>query len=788
MKFLRIIFLGALALTIIAITASYFLLRMSLPQLNGELTTSNLSSATSIERDAQGIVQINGHTRADIAFALGFAHAQERFFQMDLQRRNAAGELSALFGQAALDHDKQVRLHRFRARAQRNLQHYPAEAMEVLSAYSNGVNFGLEKLKAQPFEYTLLAKTPQKWLPEDSILTVFSMILVLQDDQGWFERTRGTMAEALPADLYKFFTQQGGIWDAPLVESASFGPSLPPAPIPSTGWPELIPATTAMSYVPMASEDVVVGSNNWAVSGQLSKHGGAMIADDMHLAIRVPNIWFRAQWKNPNNSRLTSGATLPGTPLVVAGSNGKLAWGFTNTQGDWSDVILLETNDDKSAYKTVEGWKKFDIYPEVIDIKGDKSLSFDVRETQWGPVIGEDAKGRLLALKWTAHEVTGANMGPYVMETVESVSDALKLGPSFGMPHQNLVMADDTGAIGWTVAGPFPNRVGTDGKLPESWSDGTRSWDGIRGLDQHPALATPDNQRLWTANARTLSDEAFEMMGDSAYALGARQQQIRDDLLAIDVFDEKTLLGIQLDDKAIFLTPWRDHLLQRLSKDDITEASLIEAKHHLEQWTARAEIDSVGYRLVREFRLKTIEYITAPLISYMQTIDPNFDLAKANRQIEYPSWALLQARPMHLLNRDFASWDELELFAIKAVVEPLYSDGTLVDNTWGEANKVIIEHPMARFVGPIKWFMSMPHEPLNGDTHMPRVQTPTHGASERFVVSPGKEDKGIFHMATGQSAHPLSPFFGNGHADWVKGTASPWLKGETVYKLTLQPY
>ncbi|BFM11165.1 penicillin acylase family protein [Simiduia litorea] len=787
MKLLRILSASVIALTVITIAAIYLMLRMSLPQLDGTLTQSEIQAPVTIERDAQGIVEITGKTRADIAFALGFTHAQERFFQMDLQRRNAAGELSALFGEAALNHDRQVRLHRFRARAQRNLQHYPSQAVEILNAYSKGVNFGLDSLPAAPFEYTLLGQAPSPWQPEDSILTVFSMILVLQDDQGWFERTRGIMAESLPADLYAFFTQQGGQWDAPLIESASTGTTLPPAPIPSTGWSDLMPESTAMRYVPMVSEDVVVGSNNWAVSGALSKHGGAMIADDMHLAIRVPNIWFRAQWQHPDTGRLVSGATLPGTPLVVAGSNGKLAWGFTNTQGDWSDVILLELNDSKDAYKTAQGWKPFERFQESIHIKDRAAQTVEVRETQWGPVIGEDPKGRLLVLKWTAHDITGANMGPYVLESVESVHDALKLGPSFGMPHQNLVMADDSGAIGWTVAGPFPKRVGTDGRLPESWSDGSRSWQGIRGLDEHPVLATPAHQRLWTANARTLSDDAFKMMGDSAYALGARQQQIRDDLFAADRFDEKALLDIQLDDKAVFLTPWRDHLLQRLSRKDITEPSLIEAKTHLEQWTARAEVDSVGYRLVREFRLKTIEYLTAPLISYMQTIDPDFDLAKANRQIEYPAWSLIQTRPTHLLNPDFSSWDELELFAIKAVVEPLYEDASLADNTWGEANKVIIEHPMARFVSPIKWFMSMPHEPLNGDTHMPRVQTPTHGASERFVVSPGKESEGIFHMATGQSAHPLSPFFGNGHRDWVEGKASPWLKAETQYSLTIQP-
>lgn len=767
---------------------AYLYLRQSLPLLDAALEVNGVVDTVTIARDQQGIVEISAQTRGDIAFGLGFAHAQDRFFQMDLQRRNSAGELSELLGAAAASYDKRVRLHRFRARATRNFASMTVSEQQLLQAYSDGVNAGLNALAAPPFEYTLLLQTPRQWQPEDSLLTVASMILVLQDDEALFERTRGQMAEALPKDLYDFFSQQGGEWDAPLTSDVAIGDTLPAAPMPTTGWRDLFAADTAMQYSAMQSEDPIIGSNNWAVAGQLTQHGGAIVADDMHLAIRVPNIWYRAQWRHPQTGRLISGASLPGTPTIVAGSNGKLAWGFTNTQGDWSDVIQLETDASKQKYKTAQGWQEFTLYDEIIAVKDGESQSLQIKETQWGPVIAVDAQGRELALRWTAHDNDGINMGAMLLETANSVAEAIELGPRIGIPHQNLTLGDDSGAIGWTVAGPFPKRIGTDGKLPESWSDGTKFWGGYRGLDQHPKLYNPSHGRIWTANARTLSGDQFEMMGDSAYALGARQQQIRDDLFARDRFTEQDQLDIQLDDRAVFLQRWQQRLLGVLKTTAAQkQPALQSALKEVENWGQRADVSSVGYRLTQAFRLKVIEFITAPLETYMLATDPEFNYANANRQVEYPAWELLTQRPMHLLNPDFNSWDELELLAIKSVVDPLYTDSNLADNTWGEFNRAKIQHPMARFVKPIEWWLSMPATQLNGDTHMPRVQTPTHGASERFAVSPGKEDLAYFHMATGQSAHPLSPYFDKGHSDWVEGNASAWLKGETAHRVILKP-
>ena len=276
-------FLVLLALTLLL---GLWWLRGSLPQLDGQVEVTGLEQPARLHRDSQGLLTIEARSRADIAFGLGFAHGQDRFFQMDLQRRNAAGELSALFGDRALDLDRLHRVHRFRHRAQRNLSLASPGVKRLLDAYRDGVNAGLRSLERMPFEYTLLGASPEPWRSEDTYLTVFTMILRLQDGQARHERGMGLLHEVLPPDLFAFFSQQGGRWDAPLT-----GEPFEELPVPPTALPPTAESATDQVRVVLHDADLVPGSNNWAVSGAFTAHGGALVADDMHLGHGIPNIW-----------------------------------------------------------------------------------------------------------------------------------------------------------------------------------------------------------------------------------------------------------------------------------------------------------------------------------------------------------------------------------------------------------------------------------------------------------------------------------------------------------------
>ncbi len=776
-----LIFIAAVVLAIWIATT----LRFSMATVDGEFHLEGLTHAVAIERDDKGIPSILSEDRAAIAFGLGFVHAQERFFQMDLLRKNSAGELSELIGEATLEHDRGIRQHRLRKRAERNLTKIPSDQLELLNAYARGANAGLNQLDSKPFEYHLLNVEPQPWQAADSLLVLFSMYMTLQDEFGETEYNQNLMADVFPKDLFDFLQAKGGKWDAPLL-----GDALTPAPIPDAGISDLALSSAPLVYQPLLeSDDYAIGSNNWAVGGALTESGAALVADDMHLAIQVPNIWYRARWPLANGLTMT-GASLPGTPAMIVGSNSKVAWGFTNTTGDWGDWVLLETDDNLNHYQTPAGPKEFTVYEETINIKGQPSETLTIKETLWGPLLKQNYKGQWMAFRWVAHDVEGANMNLIGMESVTSVAEALPLASTFGTPAQNFVGGDDQGNIGWTVAGPIPNRQGFDGTYSQDWSGGEFGWQGYLDYEQVPKVYNPDNHRIWTANARTMSGEYLRLMGDAAsYALGARQQQIRDALLAKDQFNEQDFLDIQLDDRALFLTPWQQHLSELVKQSDQT---LLHDKQELlnvlEQWGAEASADSVGYRVVRNFRLKTIEYVMAPFVTALKHADADFDFKFVKRSSEYPVWSMITEQPQHLLNPEFDSWQSLQLAALQDVLETMSEDGVpLQQQTWGRQNTAQIIHPLVKAVPALDAFLSMPKDHLSGDSHMPRVQTPNNGASERMVVIPGQEENGIFHMATGQSAHPLSPWFDAGHSDWVEGKPSGFLPGDTQHRLVLKP-
>jgi len=277
------------------------------------------------------------------------------------------------------------------------------------------------------------------------------------------------------------------------------------------------------------------------------------------------------------------------------------------------------------------------------------------------------------------------------------------------------------------------------------------------------------------------------ILGEGNYPLGARAKQIRDGLFARDTFSAADLMDIQLDDRALFLDRWQKLALATLDDKALAgNASLQEARSLIADWGGRAAVDSVGFRIVRAFRVAVMDRAFAPLTAPALAMDPEFRYSLV-WQSEGAVWALLTDQPAHLLDPKYSAWSDLLLDALEAVVLELTRDGrALSERTWGERNTARIQHPLSRAVPALARFLDMPKDPLPGDDNMPRVHSPTHGASERFVVSPGRENEGLFHMPVGQSSHPLSPYFGAGHEAWLKGEKAPFLPGPTRYTLILQ--
>ena len=780
------------------------------PQLTGEVTIVGLSADVTIDRDALGVPTVRASSREDLARAMGFLHAQERFFQMDLARRRAAGELSELFGRTALPTDRAARMHRFRARASLVLQQETEQNRSVLLAYTGGVNAGLASLAAAPFEYQLLRQTPRPWVPEDSVLVIASMFFSLQDASGTAEARAGALAQVLPPELVDFLNSTASEWDSPEL-GAQLAAPVPPGPevfdlrtgpavtrSPGASAPGPNTRTDALALHDMRidteAEADARGSNNWAVSGARTKDGHAIVANDMHLGLGVPNIWYRASQIRPHAGRdLTiTGATLPGVPSVIVGSNGSIAWGFTNTTADWTDRVVLEiVGEGESArylshMPLMAGPRAFEVHTETIAIDGEPSETLTVRNTIWGPVDGPDAQGRLHAIAWVAHSPEGLNFRLSGMEEATTLEGAIVVANVSGVPGQNCVIADRTGGIAWTIAGRIPRRKGFDGRTPTSWADGSRMWDGWYTPGEYPRIVNPESGVIVTANNRIVSDGYLAMLGDGGYDPGARARQIRNGLLAGDKIDYEDIRRIHLDDRAILMERWRDLALSALRTEGIATGR-DEFKRLVETtWTGRASVDSVAYRLIRQFRLKTAELAWAPFVERVRPIAPNFPAAPG-RALEGPVWALLTTQPAHLLNPKYSSWNDLMVEAVDQTIATLTTNGrVLAERTWGEANTLSATHPLSRAVPQLSAWLDLPKDQLPGDSHVPRFQSATNGASERMAVSPGQEAAGYFHMPGGQSGHPRSANYKDGHAAWVNGDATPFLPGPSVTRLVLR--
>ncbi|MBI2511753.1 MAG: penicillin acylase family protein [Opitutae bacterium] len=777
-------------LIVIALAAlgwGYYQFHGSLPQLDGSRALAGLAAPVKIERDALGVPRVSGANRVDLARALGFLHAQDRFFQMDLLRRRAAGELAEIFGAAALPLDKSARLHGFRATAGKVVAALPADQRAMLDAYVAGVNAGLAALPKTPWEHLVLRAAPRAWAAEDTVLCVYAMWFDLQDSTGHFDLSQRALQVAYGVSGAAFFAPRGTAADAALDGSTFPASALPPLRLKAPD-----EKTTAALAPEWYEPALLPGSNSFAVDGAHSATGAAILANDMHLGLGVPHVWYRAEldWKDDAGAaHRVVGVTLPGTPSLVAGSNGDVAWGFTNSYADTVDVIIVETYADLQ-YRSPAGWKDFEERTETIKVKGEPDVALTTRWTEWGPVIAPADEGRYYVVRWNAHSPESANLELLRLETTRAADEAVALAHRVGMPNQNLVVADRAGRIAWTVTGKIPKRAGFDGRVPAMWGYGDRRWEGWLPESEVPVVANPADGFLWTANNRIVGGAAYAKLGDGGYDNGFRAGAIRDDLREL-VTKKKAapadLLAIQLDDRGRYLDRWHKLLLEVLTDDAVAQKKTRGQLRELAAgWNGHAAIESAGYRIIRMFRTKVAERTLAPFLDKPQRAYEQF---RWGTMTEDAVWQLVTEKPARLLNPEHRSWESLLLAAADDVLDDAEKQGVaLAKYTWGARNTLRMQHPFARFLpGWIARFVSMPAQQLPGDSQMPRVQSPTFGASERLVVSPGHEDEAIFEMPGGQSGHPLSPYFRAGHDAWAQGAPTPLLPGKAEHTLTLAP-
>lgn len=786
-----------LALLLLAVLAAWLFLRASLAQLDGERRADGLSAEVKIERDADGVPVISGASRQDVAYATGFVHGQERFFQMDLLRRTAAGELAELFGPKAVPSDRTHRLHRFRARAEATLARLPANERALLERYAQGVNDGVEALGARPFEYALTGAAPRPWGAPDSLLVVWAMYIDLQGAQQARELARGWLREHSDAAQLAFLLPEATAFDATLDK----GKAPAPGPLPSRApaWWGGAPSVPG-APVKLAGLDVTdsVGSNNYALAGSRSSTGAAIVADDMHLGLRLPNIWYRLvlRFPDPNapgGQRRLAGVSLPGAPpSVIVGSNGQVAWAFTNSYADSLDLVEVQRDPARRGQVRLPGgWETPREHVESIAVKGAAPERMVVQETSLGPIrtVGE----RSYAVRWIAHDPAALNMNHLKLESVANVGDALAAAASDGIPAQNFVAGDVHGNIGWTIAGLLPRRAGdsSEATFPLTPDGAAPTWDGVLPYADHPRIVNPGDGQITTANSRQLMNGGHALLGDGGYDLGQRNRQLHEGLLAMgDQVDVRRAFDGALDDRAILVGQWRQRALGVLDAQALAgHPQRAEFQRLLESsWSGRASVESVGYRLARDFMWAVHDLLYGRVNAALKEIDPKASAAAASTRWPAVAARLLDEQPQAWLPAGHASWRALQLAAVDRAIAALQdAQIPLAEATWGKRNTADIAHPISMAVPALRPWLAAPGEPLAGDAHMPRVAGPNFGQSERLTVSPGREEEGLYNMPGGQSGHPLSPFFLRDHAAWAEGKPTPLLPGPVKHTLRFVP-
>ncbi|WP_334018462.1 penicillin acylase family protein [Alteromonas sp. S015] len=784
--------LSVLALLFLTVLGLYTSLRMSLPALDGNSATYHVNSPTELSRDQLGHAVIKANDIFDAAYALGFAHAQDRFFQMDLQRRAASGSLSQWVGDIALDVDKKARFHQFEKRAKAAFNNLPSKQQELLVRYAHGVNDALSEFTLPPFEYLATGVDIKQWRPTDSILVIYSMYLDLQGSQIELDLAREALLSTFGNDVYRFITQPSN-YQAAL--DASEIPQLE-APIPDypvslrsvTHSPEdsndesleQEPENTTTKHVNDSNNTAItraqyngielpdIGSNNWAVTGDHTATGAGLLANDMHLGLRVPIIWYRAQlnYQESGSNLQVTGVSLPGIPGIVVGTNGHIAWGFTNANLDNVDWIEL---DETTPTSTVT---------ERIPLpEGEHTNEFEV--SKYGPV--KELNGRRYALNWVAHHPFAANLNIINFGTAKNVQTAIKIGQRIAIPTQNLVIVDESGNAVWLPGGAVMERQQASFTAIKEKEAVNRPPERALKL---PMVLNPDMGRIWTANARVISAEDFKVWGDGGYALGARGQQIRDRLFEKDTFSETDFYAVQLDNHARFLIPWQHLLYGLLNMQDIEFKPDLA---YLNTWGECACEDSVGYTLVKYFRQEVVQTLFGGVLSALDHQGVNS--RSLLRGIEPAVWQLIHSQPDSWLPSDTESFDELLVDAYRRAKHQLLDEYSPVEANmetlaWGKVNALSVKHPFADQIPLVGNMLKMQQVEGFGDTYMPAVQAPSFGASERFFVSPGHLEDAILTLPGGQSGHPLSTFFAAGFDDYATHAATPLLPSEPIYSRT----
>jgi penicillin amidase len=563
------------------------------PRESGAVRVSGHSAPISIEFDAHGVPTIRAQSIPDAMFGLGYVHARDRLWQMEFQRRVGAGRLAEILGEGLLPADRFLRTVGFRRAAEASWKSLSAQAQRLIEAYALGVTAFLESSSARPIEFRLLRVEPEPWQPADSLVWAKMMAWDLAGNaRDEIRRARFAAAvgaekasELLPIAASDPTILADGDWRVPLTGNSSAMLPLVPGP-----WRSLDGAFATLDPLGFGGENL--GSNSWVIAGSRTSSGLPILANDPHLGLRVPSVWYLASVQAPGYT--VTGATLPGVPGVIIGHNGRIAWGLTSIEPDVQDLFLEEVDArDASRYRHRGESKPFAVRTETIRVRGRGEVSLTVRSSIHGPIVtdvlgGAETLDRPVALRWAGlDEGDRTAEAFFAIGTARNWSEFLAGVRLFRAPPQNLIYADVEGHIGYTASGAIPVRPRANGLLPVSGA-GEDDWLGMIPSDELPRVLDPERGYIVTANNRVVSEAypySFGLNWDEPY----RARRITERILEKPRLNADDVRAIQLDRKSL----QAEELLPLLLDTAPLDAASRDALERLRGWNREMAPESV---------------------------------------------------------------------------------------------------------------------------------------------------------------------------------------------------
>jgi penicillin amidase len=790
-------------------------MQSSLPELDGSLLTPGLSAPVTVRRDQHGVPHIEAANLDDLLFAQGYVTAQDRLWEMDMARRMAAGEAAEILGSKLLEHDRMQRVLAMRVTAERLTATLDAQQRRLFDDYARGVNAYIGSHQDRlPAEFRLLMYQPKPWQPVDSMLVVMSMVQML--DEHWpdklsRERVTARLGPTLAADLYPT-----GSWrDRPPIttEPPITAPqqNIPDVPLDESQDGALDGDLLHLRKVMGGSEcvDCVPGSNQWVASGSRTASGRAMLSNDMHLEQEIPNIWYESGLKAPGLH--AAGVTVPGLPLIVAGHNEHVAWGFTALYGDTQDVYVERTN-SQDQYQGVDGtWRPMEHEQETIHVRGGHDVTLDVARTAHGVVITPLIPGekRVLTLKWSVYDPKAAGYPLLAMNTASNWTEFRAALGTWWAPTQNVVYADDEGHIGYQAVGEIPLRP--NGLVGVPIADEQHEWQGFIGFDQLPTVFDPPDGILATANARVTPNpnapatppaagspvSAVPVAPPTAPAVQPpeltlewgdpyRNERIWKWLEPKDKLTQQQMLTLQTDVYSEFDQEFAQRLAYGIDHAGRVDARLRQAADLMRSWDGAVTVDSAPAAIVASARAVFLSMLLKPKLGDDWQL---YRWAESN----FASEQILMNEPAAWLPPDYKTWDDFLADMVRQGLAQADAPGDLRQWRYGYMRPVDVEHPL---YGLLPWFKSWTGtgvQPQSGDGTTVKQVHRTFGPSQRFTIDWSNIDGATEDITMGESGDPLSAYYRDQWPYWYGGTtfALPFsdsaVAAATAHTLRLEP-